>query len=331
MSNEQPNQLQMLTLDDSFEQSPAARSFILPGFIPQGANIFVRIGEGVDALEFATQMAYCCSGGLNFQPFGKPAPAVTAAFFRPHHGRRVHEHFQMFSEKQQNEACRENARNNLHYYVKELGGNQTGYLNWASTQDLLDKSLPIGCKLIIHFDARRVIAKSNADPMDYRRLANHLKRLNKDGISVVSFYQGSKRGYDPLEDELLSDGSNYLLELTYDPGAPREFGGGFNVHRRKMSEFDMIPTCYQHWYRVVDRQIEFGWEIRDQDDKASIKQLEIHERRMRVEQLLADGMEQKEIATVLKVDPATVSRDVSKIKADSKPKPAADVFDDDFE
>ena len=42
-------------------------------------------------------------------------------------------------------------------------------------------------------------------------------------------------------------------------------------------------------------------------------------------------MQQKEIASVLKVDPATVTRDVSKIKADSKPKPAADVFDDDFE
>lgn len=116
------------------------------------------------------------------------------------------------------------------------------------------------------------------------------------------------------------------LEVEY-----AEFGGGFNVHRRKMSEFDMISTCYQHWYRVVDRQIEFGWEIRDQGDKASIKQVEIHERRMRVQQLLADGMQQKEIASVLKVDPATVTRDVSKIKADSKPKPAADAFDDDFE
>lgn len=54
--------------------------------------------------------------------------------------------------------------------------------------------------------------------------------------------------------------------------------------------------------------------------------------RNRIQQLLADGMEQKEIASVLKVDPATVSRDVSKIKADGKPKPpVADVFDDDFE
>lgn len=331
MSSKQTSKLQFMTLGDSQEQPPLQQKYILPGLIPEGANVFVRVAPDVDALEFATQLSYSMAGGLNFLPFEKADPVVTAAFFRTHHARRVDEHFRLFSEKQQSEACRQRARENLHYYAKELGGNQAGYLNWASTQNLLDESLPEDCALLIHFDAGRVIANKGTDPMDYRTIASHLARLNRAGISVVLFYQGSKRGYDPLEDELLSDGSNYFMELTDDPGAPREFGGGCNVYRRKVSEFDTIPSCYQHWYRVVDRQIEFGWEIRDQGNKASIKQVEIHERRMRVQQLLADGMQQKEIASVLKVDPATVTRDVSKIKADSKPKPAADVFDDDFE
>jgi len=332
MSSKQPNKLQFMTLGDRQEQPRLEQKYILPGLISKAANVFVRVAPDVDALEFATQLSYSVAGGLNFLPFGKAEPVVVAAFFRTHHSRRVEEHFQLFVEKQQSEACRQRAHENLHYYAKELGGTQQGHLNWATTQDLLDESLPPKCELIIHFDAGRVIAQKGADPMDYRTIANHLSRLNKAGISAVLFYQGSKRGYDPLEDELLSDGSNYFMELTYDPGAPREFGGGCNVHRRKASEFDTIPSCYQHWYRVVDHQIEFGWEIRDQDDKATAKQLEIHERRMRVQQLLADGMEQKEIASVLKVDPATVCRDVSKLKADTVPKKtAAESFNDDFE
>jgi DNA-binding CsgD family transcriptional regulator len=332
MFSKQPNKLQFMTLGASLDKAPLEQKFILPGLIPEAANVFVRVAPDVEALEFATQLAYSIAGGLNFLPFGKAEPVITSAFFRAHHARRVQEHFQMFVEKQQSEAGRQRAQENLHYYADELGGNQAGYLNWASTQGLLDESLPDGCKLLIHFDARRAIAQKRADPMDHRSIANHLRKLNSDGIAVVIFYQGSKRGNDTLEDELLSDGSNYFLELSYDSGAPHEFGGGFNVHRRKMSEFDTIPSCYQHWYRIVDRKIDFGWEIRDQNDKATAKQLEIHERQMRVQQLLAEGMEQKEIASVLKVDPATVCRDVSKIKVDGKSKPAADdVFDDQFE
>lgn len=332
MSNKAPYKLKLLSLQEALDETPADRKYILAGLIPEAGNVFIRVAPEVDALAFATQLNYACSAGLYFRPFGKATPVVTAAFFNTSYNGRVREHFEMFLEKEQSEEYRELARNNLHYYTKELGGPQAGYLNWASTQSLLDESLPHKCKLVIHFDASRSIATKGADPMDYRSIANHLGKLNKDGIAVVMFYQASKRSGDALEDELLSDGSNYFLELTPDPGAPREFGGGFNVHRKKISEFDTIPSCYQHWYRVVDRKIDFGWEIRDQEDKTTSKKLEMIERRMRVQQLLAAGMEQKEIASVLDVDPATICRDVSKLKADTVPKKtAAESFDDDFE
>jgi len=138
-----------------------------------------------------------------------------------------------------------------------------------------------------------------------------------------------------MKNELPTDRRNYGIHLSMDSGAPRDYGTGFTVSRRKISEQESVPAVFQFWYTVIDGKLDHGWECRDPNNTISAKQLAMFERQKRVKDLLASGMQQKDIASAIGVNAATVSRDVGAIKVqeqEKKPvasKPARGGLEDD--
>jgi hypothetical protein len=123
-----------------------------------------------------------------------------------------------------------------------------------------------------------------------------------------------------LKNELPTDRRNYVIHLSMDSGAPRDYGTGFTVSRRKISEQESVPPVFQFWYTVIDGKLDHGWECRDPNNTISAKQLAMFERQKRVKDLLASGMQQKDIASAIGVNAATVSRDVGAIKVQEQEK-----------
>lgn len=318
--------LPLVTLGDMLNQPVAIQKFILPELIPEAGHVCVSVAPDVDALQFATQLAYACAAGLPFRPFGEAQSTVTAAFFPPGMACLVREHFELFANTPQGDEQWGRACTNLHSCTDELSVD----LGWSIAQAQLDESLPPNCKLAIYFDVRALFGEKKIGVLDHQAITPHLARLRQRGIATVIFLQRRHRG-SAVESELLA-GEGYHLALDAAASAPREFGGGYTVHRRKVSEFDTVPRCYLHWYRVKDRRIKFGWEVPSGGPQLSAKQMEIVERRARVEQLKAAGMEQRAIASVLGVDPATISRDVADIRANaSMQEHEHDFFDEGIE
>lgn len=305
-----------VSLDEILNAAEPELAFIVPGLIPKGGNVIVRVAPEVDPLMYVSILLYSTAAGHKLQPFGQCPPTVNFGVFGRKTPKRLREQLEMLHSRGcQSDERRGLAARNLHLSKLEFGGNKTGYLNWITTQESLEDSMPDECELIVYFDAAYALTTRDADAMDYRKFADHLGKLNQKGIATVVFFQAGKRSCDALEDEFMSDGVNCFLTLTCDPGAPRDLGGGFIVERRKMSEHDTLPMRFAFWYTVIDGSLDFGWECRDSAITENTKKFQIFERQKRVQGLLDQEMPQKEIAVVLNVDAATVSRDVATIKA----------------
>jgi hypothetical protein len=123
-----------------------------------------------------------------------------------------------------------------------------------------------------------------------------------------------------MKDEFKTDQRTYYAYLTVDGSAPTDYGGGLIFERSKISEQETVPTKFHFWYTVFDGKLQYGWECRDPEDKATAKQVEIAERQARVKALLALNMKQKDIAkhSQILVNAATISRDVAAIKAEEQ-------------
>lgn len=144
----------------------------------------------------------------------------------------------------------------------------------------------------------------------------------------MAFVKGSTTHAQAIFKEISQSVQDVRIRFAKDPAAPKEFGAGFRVNRSRLSESDPVPTTFLFRYAVVDGVLKFGWAC-PEPDAASSKELEITERQMRVKKLLGEGKQQREIAELLNVDPATITRDKAKIKAKERPTPAEpDEFDD---
>jgi len=321
-------------MDDDFDSADPARTvlsqsladilnipeektrYILPQLIPEGEAVHIRIGKDVNALFLASFLSFGCSAGHRIQPYGWSKPTKTAFIVGKSYGQRAREHLRLLHEKEQRGEHRAWAHGNL-LVVNALEHHELRHANWTTIQRSIEESLPEDCKLVVYFETPQVFAKHEADLMDRKISSNHLRRLNQKGIATVVFYSVGKRGCDLLDAEISPNGNNYVIDLTYDPAAPCEFGGGFNVLQKRRSEFDTSPRCYQFWYTVIERKLDFGWEIRDSEKAPCAKQIQVIERQMSVERMDALGMQQKDIAAKLQVHAATVSRDLAAIRSRS--------------
>lgn len=314
-STPKSNKPTLLSFQEIVEAPEIKKEWIIENLIPRSGNTIVFVAPEVKSLILLCLLSFCASAGQNLSPYGRAISVETCLILMPSWFSRAQEKLKLLYEKKVNEVGREWANRKLCTITSDFGGKGSGYLNWFTTQNLLGDSIPDGCELILFQDVVPLLSKKDADQMDYRKFSSLITSLNQRGIATVIFVQRNKKLAESLVDELLSNAECCFMELTVDPGAPTEFGGGFNVLRQKMSEFDTVPSCFQFWYTAMDRKLELGWEIRDKAKSASsAKVVAMRERQRRVSDLFAKGMLQKEIALLLDIDPATVSRDLSKLQ-----------------
>lgn len=322
--------LRATSLKDLLAAPFTALDYLMEGLIPRAKNGYVRVNAGADPQMFAVMIGCSVAAGVTFQPLGSSQP--TGVFFVSRTGslRHISEQICLFYDQLKNPLVRNRAKANFFLHHHQIGGEPVGCLNDKFDQDILFQSLQPNCELVIFLDsARLVAAKKDQDVLSYRHFHKFLADLNKAGIATLIFYQAHRKANIELEDEILSDGANYLMTLSADPAAPRDYGGGLIVERRKMSEFDTVPTRFSFWHTVIDRKLNYGWEIRDWADATTAKGVEMTERQKRVADLVEQGMQQKDIATALKVNASTVCRDIATIKAKEQPKLVEpDDFDD---
>lgn len=127
-----------------------------------------------------------------------------------------------------------------------------------------------------------------------------------------------------MNDKFSTNERTYFAHLSVDGSAPTDYGGGLIFERSKISEQESVPTKFHFWYTVVEGKLQHGWECRDPEDKSTAKKIEIAERQKRVKELLDKGIQQKDIASHsgIKVNAATISRDIATIKKVEKRKKA---------
>ena len=293
-------------------------SAILPGLLYEGQSTFVRVANGVDAQMYAVTISIAIAAGMQLSPFGQTNPGAVLLAYGGPIAVRVLEQCRLLHERFTKEETRDTASKNLHLYHSDLGANDEGSLNDTHGRAMYDRAVPQDCKLAVFFDAARCLSKRSCDTEGFKHLGEVLSEMNQSGIATLVFYRSGRKTDAAFAEELLADCNGYALELTEDRAAPREYGTGFTVKRRKTSEHDTVPTNFQVWYTVMNNELNFGWECRSPDDTSNHKQIEIAERQKRVADLLESGMQQKDIAAALGVNSATVSRDASAVKANAK-------------
>lgn len=297
--------------------TPQAKA-ILPSLLHEGKSAFVRVASGVDAQMYGVIISVAVAAGKPLHPFGKAKQGQVLLAFCGAIEDRILEQLLLVCNCITNDARREAAKENLDLHQFDLGAKNEGALSDPDGRGMFDCAIPPDCKLVVFYDVARCLSRRPCEPDHFQQLADVLNDLNRRGIATLVFYHAGKKSDAAFESELLANCNGYTLELTEDRGAPREFGTGFNVHRRKTSEHDTVPTVFQAWYTVMNHELKFGWECRDPSDKTNDKQVEIAERQKRVQDLIESGMQQKDIAAELKVNSATISRDATALKSMAK-------------
>lgn len=304
--------------------------YLLDGLITKNQNVFVRVQAGVDVTNFALLIGAVVTGGLQLAPFGKAVASETLIAFRGGNWNNIKERLHLISGSPDIKGAHADVLAKLHVSHPEQGKLNPDFLSMAWGQKTFVHSMPAACQVVIFPDAERWLSDKRHDTNDYRHFSWLLRELNKKGVSTLVFYNETKSGRRGLESELLSDGREFSVELTYDAGAPTDLGVGFNVSRTRISEHETTPTYFQFWTAKIDGNITYGWECRDPDDKTSVKQVQISERQQRVEELIGKGMKQKDIASLLGVNSATVSRDAAAVKTKTLDQAAKEIDDEDY-
>lgn len=281
----------------------------------------MRVANGVDAQMYAAIMSVAVAAGRQLGPYGNTAAGTVLFVYGAAIHTRVLEQFELLCDKFKSPDKREAAVLNLNLYRTDLGFDDEGSLIGVEGRKKFDFAIPPDSKLVVFFDVARCLRKRTCTEDDFRQFGATLDDLNESGIATLVFYRANRKTDAAFADEILADSNGYTLELTEDRGAPREYGTGFHVMRRKTSEHDTVPTNFQVWYTVINKELQFGWECRGPDETSNHKQIEVAERQKRVDDLLASGMQQKDIAAALGVTPATVSRDASVLKTKAKKSP----------
>jgi hypothetical protein len=304
------NQLKSLAEILSSERKP--QKFIVPQLVPANTTVIFNIAAEVDARVFGQLLAYSVAAGKIFMSFGQTTESRVCYYSSRHSELPDIKRFRLIGERDPHTVSKKRAQKNLHVYRHNY--EMPLFLNSAHDQEAFIKAIPHKVDLIIIDDIGPWLTCRKAmDFIENSDVLSFFEKLNSRGVAIVVLDSKPKKNNLIAEAIALRDPAN-VVWLTPDPGAPREYGGGFNIVRQKRDDEDSAPTTIQFWWKVVNGCLDFGWEFRDQLDPKAAKRVQIMERQMKVDQLLSAGLSQREIAIQLEVDAATISRDAATLK-----------------
>lgn len=300
------------TLAEMLESEQVPQKFIIPQLIPVATTVLFSVAPDLDGRLLGQLLAYGAAGSKTFMSFGEAKESRVCYCSSRSNDLPDRKRFALIAMRDPYSSSKDRARKNLHIYRRRAEA--PIFLNSIHDQEVFVKAIPHNVNLIVIDDLASWMKYGKAlDSTESSDVLSFFKKLNARGIAIVALDSKPKRNSHVAEAIALSDPAN-LIWLTPDPGAPREFGGGFNIVRQKRDDEDSAPTTIQFWWKVVNGNLDFGWEFRDQLDPKAAKRVQIMERQMKVDQLLSEGLSQREIASQLEVDAATISRDAAALK-----------------
>ena len=301
-------------MTEIFNLRQSEQAFVIPQLVPAAKTVLVNGATDVDTRIFGQLLAYCAAGKKIFFAFGVAVESTVLYCSSKSDPMADVKRMSLIRSRDPFHDSQNRAARNLRYFNRHIEHDCPIYLNSTYDQDLFLHSLKPDTNLVV-IDNVGAWTKygGSFDSLESNNAHAFLQRLNSKGIAVV-LIDPNPRQKSPLTAELMRGDPDDVISLHYDPGAPHEFGGGFSVARQKRDDEDTTPRHFQFWWKVVKGNLDFGWELRDQHDPKAAKAMQMMERQMKVDQLLAEHKSQREIATLLEVDAATISRDVAKLK-----------------
>ena len=286
---------------------------ILPGFLAKGQTTLVWVTPGVDYKWYVNSIAVLVTAGAKIPPYGPATPCQTTLTYIGSISARTYQ--QLKSSRSSLGSWLPLSRANLCLDVHSLRDIQKqqlmahNYWHKENSESLIAPEK----NLLVVADAHLTIGKHKDT---WKELDGDLafKRINDPNMAVLACFQGDKRAWESVQDSIWARRSYRLVEFLPWPAAPQRYGAGFTVKIDKTSEHDPTPLMFDVWYWVEDSKIEIGWQIHNSAEPVSPKQTAIAERRRQVAEYVALDIHQKEIATMLKVNESTISRDVQAIK-----------------
>lgn len=291
------------------------RPHILPGLIVYGETTYVHVAHTLNGDTFALLIAYVSAYGIEFAPYGIGAGVDVLCLLGKSHPVSYRKVVQRIAERDTKHRYEADNGEKLKFRYRFHENEVPLNLCSRADQDTFLKSVPKNVKLIVFTDLG-AWTDPKTDLFDASEVATLMTKLNERGIAILLLSRSTRK---PSQ----LDFSGYrnppnLVWLTQDAAAPTEYGGGFLVSRNKMDEEDPVPTKYRFWYSVKNGKLDSGHFVNDVTPSEA-KRTVMQERQLKVEELLAQGMPQKDISMILRVDPATISRDVAALKAIRKP------------
>lgn len=304
-----------MSLEELLEMPSPESEPILPGLIEKGQTTLVRIAPGVDYKWYLNGVAVAITAGISrLLPYGEITQCNITLAYIGSISQRTREQLDMYRDKILNDIRKKQANQNLH--VVSLRDIQKQKLMddqyWHSENT--DALIQTEKGLVIVPDAHLSIGTHKDS---WKEIGGDLafKRINDSNMAALICFQADKRTWESMQDSIWTRRSYRFVEFLPWPASPQQYGSGFTIKIHKTSEHDPTPLMFDVWYWVQDGRIELGWQIHDETALVSSKQTQIAERRRQVADYLERNIPQKEIATILKIDESTISRDVQAIKS----------------
>lgn len=299
------------------EQVPRSKH-VFPYFLKQNAVTLFSVDERVNSEPLAMVLAMRASRPTSLPLFGAGAIMPTVICHGVNTGDERADSDAMWKALEKTEAT-DAAENGEEFFevddkLHKLHQTDSEWDVWhfdvKSDRERFIAQVPLGALIFVH-DVSKWMSP-NATKENYAELAAGLGEWCKNGHTVVIFETATDVESPSLKAALTADAD--LHEASWDEGAPHELGGGCIVTRKRKGYFDSGPTRFNFWFKVFRRELEWGLEMRADADPLGGKQLAIYQRRMLVDSMLKDGLQQKEIAVELGRNAATISRDVEALK-----------------
>ena len=288
---------------------------ILPGFLAKGQTTLVWVTPGVDYKWYVNSIAVLVTAGAKIPPYGPATPCQTTLTYIGSISARTYQ--QLKSLRSSLGSWLPLSRANLCLDVHSLRDIQKqqlmahNYWHKENSESLIAPEK----NLLVVADAHLTIGKHKDT---WKELDGDLafKRINDQNMAVLACFQGDKRAWESVQDSIWAKRSYRLVEFLPWPAAPQRYGAGFTVKIDKTSEHDPTPLMFDVFYYIdEDDKMQLGWQLHNSTEAVTPKQVEIAERRRQIAELWKRKIPQKEMASILKIDESTVSRDVQALKS----------------
>ena len=302
------------TLRKILTEPERQRRILIPGVLRDGDNTIVLAGEDVDTDVLACIFARAATSGLSLLPGERPESVPTFLAFPCGNWPRTRELLEFMAK-----SCgphRLRMEEGLIINHRHRDGSEAIHLFTDTGRNRFKRCMQPGCKLAIITDVDRYLSSTSDKKPDYAAYHDFLRERNASGVATISFFGNDKGTRKALAAAGLLDGRYPIIEVA-DGGPPHEFGAAFDITRTRFAEIEHLPRRFLLWYTTLDGRFDCGWQLRDADDPTP-KELAMRERQLRVLEMHLLGFEGKKIAEAIHADPATVSRDLARIKTWSK-------------